>query len=86
VIPTLIRTDFDDKLLGGKVGELLLDYKIQVEGAPPYRQHQNGLVERHWQTMVNMAQNWLTSSMLPSNYWHFAIKRACKVTNILPVL
>jgi deoxyuridine 5'-triphosphate nucleotidohydrolase len=86
VIPTLIRTDFDDKLLGGDVGKLLLEHKIQVEGAPPYRQHQNGLVERHWQTMVNMARNWLTSSMLPSSYWYFAIKRACEVTNLLPVL
>jgi hypothetical protein len=32
-----------------------------------------------------MAQNWLTSPMLPTKYWFFAIKRACKVSNLLPV-
>jgi hypothetical protein len=72
VKPSLIRTDFDDKLLSGKVGELLTEHKIQVEGAPPYRQHQNGLVERHWQTLVTMARNWLASSSLPTKYWYFA--------------
>jgi hypothetical protein len=64
--PTLIRTDFDYKLMGGSVCKLLTDHKVQVESAPPYCQSQNGLVERHWQTLVNMARNWLTSSQLPS--------------------
>jgi hypothetical protein len=32
-----------------------------------------------------MARNWLTSSMLPTKYWFFAIKRACEVSNLLPV-
>ena len=33
-----------------------------------------------------MARNWLTSNLLPSPYWYFAIKRACEVGNILPTL
>jgi deoxyuridine 5'-triphosphate nucleotidohydrolase len=82
--PTLIRTDFDYKLMGGSVRKILTDHKVQVESAPPYRQSQNGLVERHWQTLVNMARNWLTSSQLPSTYWYFAVKRACEVSNIMP--
>ena len=83
--PNLIRTDFDHKLIGGTVADILTSEKIRIEAAPPYRQHQNGLVERHWQTMVNMARNWLTSAMLPSTYWYLAIKRACEVLNIMPV-
>jgi hypothetical protein len=45
--PTLIRADFDYKLIGGKVTSLLTDQHIKVESAPPYRQSQNGLVEQH---------------------------------------
>jgi hypothetical protein len=36
VTPTLIQTNFDNKLMGGKIGTLLLENKIQIEGAPPY--------------------------------------------------
>jgi hypothetical protein len=57
--PKLIRTDFDQKLIGGKMKEILTAQKIKIEAAPPYRQHQNGLVEQHWQTTVSMARNWL---------------------------
>jgi hypothetical protein len=84
VPPKLIRTDFDHKIMGGKVAAFLKSHQIPVEAAPPYRQHQNGLVESHWQTVVDMARNWITSSLLPSKYWYFAIKRACEVCNLLP--
>ena len=84
VKPKLIRTDFDFKLMGGKVLELLDDRGIDIETAPPSRQDQNGLVERHWQTIVQMARNWMRSSLLPSTFWWYAIKRAVEVTNILP--
>jgi hypothetical protein len=46
--PKLLRTDFDYKIMGGKVGELLLENKIKIQSSPPYCQHQNGLAERHW--------------------------------------
>jgi deoxyuridine 5'-triphosphate nucleotidohydrolase len=82
--PKLIRTDFDYKIMGGKVGDLLKDQKITIQSSPPYRQHQNGLVERHWQEVVAMSRNWLTSSMLPSKFWYHAVKRAAEVCNILP--
>jgi hypothetical protein len=82
--PKLLRTDFDHKIMGGKVGDLLLDNKIPIQSSPPYRQHQNGLAERHWQEAVALARNWLTSSMLPSKFWFYAIKRACEICNIMP--
>ena len=84
VKPKLIRTYFYFKLMGGKVLELLNDRGIDIETAPPSRQDQNGLVERHWQTIVQMARNWMRSSLLPSTFWWYAIKRAVEVTNILP--
>ncbi len=81
----LLRTDFDKKLISGKSKSILREKGIKIEASPPYRQHQNGLVERHWQTVVNMSRNWLRSSLLPTKYWYFAMKRACEVCNILPV-
>jgi deoxyuridine 5'-triphosphate nucleotidohydrolase len=83
--PVLIRTDFDQKIIGGKVQDFLQSKGIKIQASPPYRQHQNGLVERHWKTVVSMARNWLTSQLLPSKYWYFAVKRACEVQNILPI-
>jgi hypothetical protein len=83
--PTLIRTDFDKKLIGGEVRKLLDSRQILIEASPPYRQHQNGLVERHWQTIVSMTRNWLQSSLLPSKYWFFGVKRACEVLNMMPI-
>jgi hypothetical protein len=80
--PKLIRTDFDQKLIGGKTKEIFTAHKVKIEAAPPHRQHQNGLVERHWQTTVSMAHNWLRSSLLPTKFWFLAVKRACEVTNI----
>ena len=62
----------------------LLDEQIHIEAAPPYRQHQNSLVERHLQSILSMSCNWLKSAMLPTLYWFFAVKRSVKVSNIMP--
>ena len=84
VKPTMIRTDFDSKLMAGTVHQILTEKGIRIESAPPKRQHQNGLVERNWRSAVTMARNWLKSSMLPAKYWWFAIKRAIEISNIMP--
>ena len=83
--PTTIYTDFDPKLIQGQVSEFLLGQNIHILAAPPERQHQNGLVERNWQTVVDMARNWIRSNLLPATFWWFAIKRAVEIQNILPV-
>jgi len=44
----------------------------------------NGLVERHWQTMVSMARNWLASAELPSTFWFYAVRHAAEVCNYFP--
>jgi len=57
---------------------------VHVNAAPANRQDKNGLVERHWQTMVSMARNWLASAELPSSFWFFAVRRAAEVCNYFP--
>ena len=83
--PTCIRTDFDPKLIAGNTKKILTDHNVKIEAAPPHRQHQNGLVERAWQTIVSMTRNWMTSARLPAKYWYFGVKRACEVLNMLPI-
>jgi len=82
--PTRLITDFDLKLIGGKAREYLNSLLIHVNAAPSLRQDKNGLVERHWQTMVLMARNWLASAELPSTFWYYAVKRAAEVCNYFP--
>jgi hypothetical protein len=57
---------------------------VHVNAAPSYQQDKNGLAERHWQTMVSMARNWLASAELPASFWFYAIHHAAKVCNYFP--
>jgi hypothetical protein len=86
VLPKHLILDFDLKLIGGKACEYLNILLIHVNAAPAYWQDKNGLVERHWQTMVSMARNWLASVELPSMFWYYAIKQAAVVCNYFPFL
>jgi hypothetical protein len=72
------------KLIGGKAREYLYSILIHVNAAPSHRQDKNGLVERHWQTMVSMARNWLASAELPSFLWFYAVRCAAEVCNYFP--
>jgi len=83
--PKRLVSDFDMKLIGGKAREYLNSLKIHVNAAPAHRQDKNGLVERHWQTIVAMARNWLASAELPATFWFYAVKRASEVCNYFPV-
>jgi len=57
--PSRLISDFDLKLIGGKAREFLNSLLIHVNAAPAHRQDKNGLAERHWQTIVAMARNFL---------------------------
>ena len=70
------RTDFDQKLIGGKVKDYLLQEQMKVSAAPPRQQH-------NYQTILKVNR---TFSLLPSNYWWLAMKRALEVSNLLPTL
>ena len=84
ITPKRLLTDFDLKLIGGKARDYLNSLLIHVNAAPSHHQDKNGLAERHWQTMVCMARNWLASAELPSTYWFYAVRRASEVCNYFP--
>ena len=83
--PGKIVTDFDHKLMGAKVRDYLNGINCRLESAPPKHQHQNGLVERNWRSVIRMARSWLNSALLPSEFWFYAVQRAVQVSNYLPI-
>ncbi len=84
MVPKRLISDFDMKLIGGSAREYLNSLLVHVNAASATRQDRNGLVERHWQTMVSMARNWLASVELPPSFWFYAIRRAAEVCNYFP--
>lgn len=84
-LPKRLITDFDTKLIGGKARDHLNRLKIHVNTAAAFRQDKNGLAERHWQTLIAMARNWLLSAELPAKFWFFAVKRASEICNYFPL-
>ena len=86
--PRKFFTDFDHKLCGRKVLEFLQNDPNDpyvVETAPPSHQDKNGLSERNWQSILRMLRGWLASSLLPTNFWYYALKRATEVSNYVPI-
>jgi len=84
-LPKRLITDFDTKLIGGKARDHLNRLKIQFNTAPAFRQDKNGLAERHWQTLIAMARNWLSSAELPEKFLFFAVKQASEICNYFPL-
>ena len=83
--PRLMRTDFDHKLMGQNIRTYLTENKCKLESAPPDLQYQNGVCERNWRSLLRMSRSWLASSLLPSTFWWFALKRATEVANYVPL-
>jgi hypothetical protein len=83
-VPKRLISDFDTKLIGGSAREHLNSLLIHCNAAPAYRQDRNGLAERHWQTLIAMARNWLASAELPASFWFYAVRRASEVCNYVP--
>jgi len=71
--------------MGSKVIKYLEQKSTIVQSAPPDQQNVNGLCERDWRSILNMSRNWLASSLLPSEFWWHAMKRATEVANYLPL-
>ncbi len=54
-LPRILYTDFDPKILSTNITEWYTSHDGIILVAPPEQQHQNGLVERTWQTISKMA-------------------------------
>jgi len=78
------RTDCDAKLLSHAVVDWLRSNGSDIASAPAGRQSSNGLVERHWRTLVEMARSYLTEKQMPRAYWLSAIQHSARMMNCIP--
>jgi hypothetical protein len=79
-----LYNDFDPKILDGPAGLFLKNNDVARRGAPNGRQNQNGLVERKWQAITNMARAFVTDMQMPRNYWYWALQQSVQVANYIP--
>ena len=82
--PAEMIADRDFKLIGEHV-DTFFKGETLVSGAPSGRQSQNGLSEINWRYVCDIARNYLTENLLPSEFWFFALKYAVQVSNYLPI-
>ena len=54
---------------------------IQHQFSASYSPHQNGMAERCWGTIFNMARCLLIESLLPKNLWAYAVKASAYIRN-----
>ena len=55
--------------------------RIKREMTAPYSPHQNGVADRRWQTVGNMARCLLEQTNLPKSFWVRAVDVAFYLTN-----
>ena len=80
-LPKRIYTDFDNKIIAGHTAQWLVAHQCHVVASPGGHQHQNGLVERAWQTVCGMARSYTTDMQMPRRYWYWALQHAVHVLN-----
>ena len=83
-LPKKFHSDFDRKLIGGKALKWILENKSKIIAAPAGRQSSNGLAERTWKTIIQMARAYITEKQVGREFWYFAIQHAAMMLNNVP--
>ena len=84
IIPETFYTDFNPKLIKGKMVDWIRQANSKVIAAPSAHQDKNGLVECNWNVAVDMARAFLTNAQMPWNFWFHAMPHATRICNIFP--
>jgi hypothetical protein len=79
-----LRTDNDGVLTSKEFKEYLASRGIEAETSGPYMHESNGVAERIWRTLQDMALSYLTTAELPLKYWLLAFTHAAWIKNRLP--
>ena len=82
--PETFYTDFDPKLIKGKMADWIRQANSKVIAAPSAHKDKNGLMERNWNIAVDMACAFLTDAQMPRNFWFHAIQHTTRICNIFP--
>ena len=84
-LPQVMYTDFDPKLLSKMVTSWYNKQMGIILAAPPEQQQQNGLAERTWRTISQMARSYINDKQMPKLFWYWSIKHTSRIQNIFPI-
>ena len=84
-LPRILYTDFDPKLLSKMVTSWYHKQMGIILAAPPEQQQQNGLAERTWRTISQMAWSYINDKQMPKSFWYWSIKHASRIQNTFPI-
>jgi hypothetical protein len=80
-----LRGDAARTNLATELTELLTEHKIKGTFAAPRHQAQNGICERAWQSIREIAFKMMVHAHVPDKFYDFALEHAWKVFNCLPI-
>ena len=83
-VPKKFHSDFDTKLIGGQALKWIHQNNSKVIAAPAGRQSSNGLAERTWRTLIQMARAYITEKQVGREFWFYAISHGASMLNQIP--
>jgi hypothetical protein len=80
-----LRGDADESYFSTNFIAVLLEHRINGTFAAPRHQEQNGICERTWQSIRDIAFKTMVFAHVGDEFYDFAIEHAWKVFNLLPL-
>ena len=78
---SIMHCDADTVELGDKITRYLNKKGIDRHVSTPFTPHQNGLVERAMQRVLDKTRTLLYTGRVPKKYWDYALLYASKLLN-----
>eukprot|EP01034_Spumella_vulgaris_P032761 gene32761-biopygen27921 len=79
-----LHCDYDRVELGNRITTFLRERNVLLRASAPYAHHQNGLVERAVQKLLDKARTMLVTGRAPKIYWDYALLLAAHLINVTP--
>ena len=76
-----LRSDNGSEFKSNDFQRLLCDNCIRHETSAPYSPHQNGIAEKNWRTLFEMARCMVIENNLRKSLWTNAVMRAAVIRN-----
>ena len=83
-LPHRFYSNFDSKLIGGNALQWILSDGSNIIATPAGRQYSNGLAERTWRTLIQMARSFMTENQVGREFWYFAVRHSEMMPNQVP--
>ncbi|CAM9467817.1 unnamed protein product, partial [Phaeothamnion confervicola] len=79
-----LRADNGTEFTNSRFRDYCREMGTKLEYSAPYMQSMNGVAERSWRTIMEMARSLLKASQLKRNFWNHAVSTAVHIINHLP--